>query len=177
MLLGQSGGGGGDDGGKSGRRFQTTFMGRKAAIRFVNRPAMEGLAYKSVYGRAISRDVRRALMWLAVYQAKYLEQPPAEKLNASLQTANDCSRPTARGHLKLAVDWGLISEEEDGVNTFYFLSPAQVEKANRLLDLLDAIADVVRLQSQNPSDKRAGSHLVPAEVYYNVIEKQNFRED
>jgi len=165
-----NGGGGGD------QRFNTTLMGRKAAIRFVNASAMEGRIYKHVYGRPISRDVRRALMWVVVHQAKHSRHPSAEKLNGMLQVANECSRPTARKHIRLAVDRGLISEETDGVNVFYFLTPVQIEKAAGLLNLLDIVPDVVRLQVMNPYDKRAGSDRVPAEVYYNVIDANDFPE-
>src|SRR5262245_2798856 len=93
----------GDGGGHgSGRRFSATLMGSKAAILLINQSVMEGRAYRYIYGQAVTRDVRRALMYTVVYQATHRRHPPAEKLNELLQTANECSRPKARNQIKRA---------------------------------------------------------------------------
>src|SRR5215510_3536931 len=140
-------------------RHHAPFMQRKAAIRFVNGPSMQDLAYEYVYGRRIERDICRALMWTAAHQAKYRAHPCAEKLHQMLRKANDCSLPVTRKDARRAVDYVLITKEKDGTNVYYFLTPAQVENARELLKLLDLIPEVVRVQEKSPHDKRAGADL------------------
>jgi hypothetical protein len=159
------------------QRIGSRLMGRGDAIRLINQPAMEDQLFEFIYGHYVTRDIRRPFMWLAAYQAKYREHPPAEALNARVQAANDCKRPTARGHIKRAKDLGLISEEKDGKNVFYYLDRAQVEKAQLLIKFLPIIAKVVELQAQHPDDKTAGSDLLPPEVYYNIVDVGQFPED
>jgi hypothetical protein len=160
-----------DDGSGSaggGNRFSSMLLGRVEAIRLINRPAMEDQLYELVYGREVPREIRRVLMWITAFQAKYRQHAPAEKLNELVRTANDCCRPVARKQIKLAVDLGLLSEEPDGRNTFYYLNALQLMRVRRVIELLRSIDKVVDIQERNPSDKTAGSNLLPPEVYYNI---------
>ena len=138
---------------------------------------MEDLAYKHVYGVSVDPKARRALWYLAGVEARYGAHPGAEKLNELVRDANDCSKPVARNAIKRAVSpFGLISEEKDGVNTIYFATPEQSAKVERLMKILDAIPEVVKAQLKNPHDLQAGSTLVPAEVYYNVVAEWSKKE-
>jgi len=160
-----------------GGRFATTLLGRVDAIRLINRPAMEDQLFSYVYGCEVHRDIRRPLMWTAAHHAKYGQHAPAEKLNGLVRTANRCSRPVARKHIKRAVDIGLLSEEREGKNVFYYLDPAQVKNVRRVTTLMPVIDRVVEIQAQKPKDKTAGSDLLPPEVYYNIIADGNFPEE
>src|ERR1700693_4322861 len=103
------------------KRLIAPLMGRIEAIKLINDPAMRDRIYKHVYGKKIVRDDRRPLMWAVAFQAKYRSHPQAEKLNALVMKANDRTRPVARDTIRRAVDLGLISEEREGRNTYYFL--------------------------------------------------------
>jgi histone H3/H4 len=116
----ESGGGGGQ------KRFQCKLLGRTAAIRFINQHAMEDNAYEYVYGVRVARDVRRPLMRLSGAEAEHNKHPTAEMLNELVRDANNCSKPTARKTIKRAVDCGLITEERDGANVFYFLTAEEI---------------------------------------------------
>jgi hypothetical protein len=165
----------GDDG---SRRFHSALLGTAAAVRFINRAAMEDLAYKYVYGFFVDPRARRALWYLAGVEARYRKHPGAEKLNELVRDANECSKPVARNAIKRAVSpFGLISQEKDGVNTIYFASPEQYAKVERLMEILDAISEVIKVQLKNPRDLQAGSTLVPPEVYYNVLAEWTKKED
>jgi hypothetical protein len=125
------------------------------ALAFVNGQAMgpmEDLAYKQVYGGDIPRSVRQVLECTLVLQAENNAHPTAEQLNKRVQKANGVCRPVARNLIKLAVKYGLISEEEDGPKTFYFLTSDQIAKASKLLDRLNAIPSVMLSQVQDSSD-------------------------
>jgi hypothetical protein len=41
-------------------------------------------------------------------------------------------------------------------------------RVRRVIELLRSIDKVVDIQERNPSDKTAGSNLLPPEVYYNI---------
>jgi hypothetical protein len=154
-------------------RMMTCLLGRREAIWFINRAALEDAAYKLVYKRKVLREIRRPLMYLVGYQAKYNEWPSAKKLNALVQEANECSLPTARKHVKRAVDLGLISREKDEGDArmvYYFLNEKQRCRAQEIITLLSRIDKVVEEQAANPYDKDAGRDLVPPGMYYNIIE-------
>jgi len=162
-------------GSKKGRLF-CTFMDRTDVIWLINRPAMEDQVFEYIYGKEIPRDIRRPLMWLVAYQAKYKAHAPAEKLNETVEIANRCTRPTARKHIKRARSLGLLSEEKEGKNVFYFLDHSQINKVRAVIALLKKIEAVVVIQANNPHDKKAGSDLLPADVYYNLIDVADFPE-
>jgi hypothetical protein len=165
------------DGDEGSRRVQSKLFGETAAISFINRPAMEDQAYRYVYGVSVDASTRRALWYLAGVEARYQRHPGAEKLNELVREAIARTKPVARNAIKRAVSLGLISEEKDGVNTFYFATPDQAAKAERLMEILDSIPDVVKAQLKNPLDLQAGNTLVPAEVYFNVLAEWTKKKD
>lgn len=158
----------GDTGGQ--KRFLSMFMDRNDVVWLINRPAMEDRIFPHVYGAKVQRDVRRALTWLVAFQAKYKAHAPAEKLNELVEIANDCSRPVARARIKRAIDLGLLSQESDGKNVFYFLNGPQMRKARQVIALLRVLDKVIEKQDENPHDPLAGSELLPRDVYYNVLD-------
>jgi len=155
-------------------RHMGVLMDRKAAILLINGSAMEDCAYKSVYGAKVLRDIRTVPMWISAHHAKYRAHPKAEQLYELVGYANDTARPTTRECVKRAVDLGLVSLEKKGRFTYYYLTPDQMKKATAIIDYLAIIPEVVKLQVKNPYDKTAGRHLLPAEVYYNIIGIANF---
>jgi hypothetical protein len=152
------------------RRWSVSrLLDRSDAIRLINPAAMEDKAFKYIYGRRIQRDIRRPLMWLFAVIAKYQRPATAGKLNELVCEANDCCVPTARKHVKRAVDLQLISEESNGRETYYFLSDDQFQKARELINLLKIIPKVICEQEKNPVDPIAGKDLIARQVYYNII--------
>ena len=51
---------------------------------------------------------------------------------------------------------------------YFFVTPEQDRKLSEAMKYLAIIPAVVKLQIENPNDSRAGSDLLPPEVYYNV---------
>jgi hypothetical protein len=118
-------------------------MDRLTALGFRKDEMVEALqdhAYEELYGCNVPLNVRRVLRCVIRLQEECKSHPTAEKLNERVRIANRVSsRSTARTDIRRAVDCSLISEEEDGRETFYFLSADQLDKASKLRHLLDAI--------------------------------------
>ncbi|TGT71803.1 MULTISPECIES: hypothetical protein [unclassified Mesorhizobium] len=67
--------------------------------------------------------------------------------------------------------------EENGTIWHWNLKNTAVQRAmEEVGELRLKINEVVALQVANPEDPTAGSHLVPAEVYYNVVAKKLERD-
>jgi hypothetical protein len=160
-------------------RLNHTLARREDTIWLINRPAMEDKAFEYVYGRPIPRDLRRPLMWVVAYQAKYGTHPTAEKLNKLVCDANDCSRPIARKHIKRAAskDFKLITEERDGKYKYYSRDAEEVLKSRQIINLLKKIDAVLHMQEKDPFDLNAGRDLVPLEVYYNLADVSDFDKE
>jgi hypothetical protein len=144
-------------------------MDRTAAILLINSSVMEDCAYKFVYGAEVLRNIRTVLISITAHHAKYCAPPTAVQLYEMVGYVNDTARPAARQCVKRAVDLGLVSLEEKGRFTYYYLTPDQMKKARAVIGYLANIHEVVKLQVTNPYDKTAGRYLLPADVYYNII--------
>lgn len=162
----------GDIGGAS-KRILAGFSSRLEAIDAINYDAMVDRSFEHVYGRVIERDIRRPLMWLTASELKNRRHTTSGDLVEMVGVANDCSAPVARGHIKTAEAWGMLSTEKDGVVLYHFLDSSQRAKWNLVLKLNGIARRVVEAQLADPNDLRAGIELFPEDaredVYYHII--------
>ena len=101
----------------------------------------------------------------------------AEELKELVADASDCSRTTAHNSIEEAIITRLISVEREGRNVYYYFNNEQVARIRNVNRLKRSIAKVIDIQCEHPTDGSARSHLLPPEVYYNIINYPSEEEE
>ena len=168
------------DGPFDGKRM-ATLMQRRHSILANNMLAMREYAFYFVYGFTVPVRLMDVIDMMIHSQAMDNGNPNAEKLNKRVRETLECSKPTANNAIKRAHDREMISMIEEGTSKFYFFDTDQYAKVMKVLGYLEIIPAVVAEQLKDPYDPKAGSHLLPEEVYYNIVrgyeEKKNGKEN
>ncbi len=155
------------------------------ARRHVNRVRMEDNAYRYIYSNAVFHPLRILLVSLLQehangnvefyrYQGQNFQIVDISVLKHKLEKELDVtSSNTQDNYVKKAIEIGLISKigrgaGPNGRKAYAYLTAAQFEKISKLLDMFRNIDLAVEAQFEKPEEKRAGSDLLPEEVYYNI---------
>jgi hypothetical protein len=141
----------------------------KHAIILNNMLAMRNFAFNKAYGQEVS-DRSIAVMDMLVHAENLLGVPPnAMELIDRVCETLEVVIPTARVAIQRCVDLDMISFEWVDGRKEYFMSPAQAAKLKGAMKYLAVIPEVVMLQIADPTNPTAGSHLLPDDIYHNVI--------
>lgn len=154
--------------GDSGKRG-ATLMQRRHSILANNLLSMRENAFYFVYGFTVLVRSMDVIDMMIHSEAMDRGNPSAEKLNERVRKTLECSKPTAHNAIKRVLYLNMISMREDGTSKFYYFDVEQYAKVQRVLKYLEIIPSVVTEQLKNPFDAKAGSDLVPEQVYYNIV--------
>lgn len=146
-------------------------------VEVINQRVMTAKAWNYVLGRSES-ELQAAIMWLfAKKEAR--GRVTTTELTEIISLAIDKTANVARERMNQMREMGVAQQtREMGSNVRYWsLTPEGQNAVYKLSALFRDIRDVVAAQRANTSDSRAGSQLVPKEVYYNVLEKPEGQKD
>lgn len=152
-------------------------MCNKDLITTINRPTMEAFAWRLLLGEKIEHQMRGVL-----HQLLFLgENGPVATMQfvEAVALTLDVSPPTARGWIETAVERGYIrSKQFNGNGRVYHYSFREDvrEKVIKVGHCQRQIEQVIEAQLASPLDPEAGKHLVPEEIYFNIISQLDRRE-
>lgn len=140
----------------------------KHSIILNNMLAMREFAFNFAYGRKIPERVIAVMDMLVHCENLFGRDPCAMELIERVAETIERTTPPTRQAIADAVDMDMLSSEWRDGKKYFFVTPEQDRKLTEAMKYLAIIPAVVKLQIENPDNSRAGSDLLPPEVYYNV---------